>query len=97
MMAARIPTPPMVILHSFGLQTNVTLAVPTACGLTALSTSFTCEKVFVEIALSLQQGEMSDNLKEGQEPAHTNKAKGSAISRVQATFDGAVNQFGLPA
>ena len=37
MMAARIRTTPMVILHSFGLQTNLTLTCPMACGLTALA------------------------------------------------------------
>jgi hypothetical protein len=37
MVAARIRTTPMVILHSFGIQTKLYDQMPTVCGLTALA------------------------------------------------------------
>jgi hypothetical protein len=57
MMAARIRTTPMVILHSFGLQT--TLRSHAACGLTAFAVQALPAEKFVGIRLYYAHGGLS--------------------------------------
>jgi hypothetical protein len=51
MMAARIRTTPIVILHAFDLQTNVTTTCRRGCGLTALAVEALPAEKFVELGL----------------------------------------------